>query len=94
MDGFWAQERQALSQGLAGSRNWNDTARQAILSGGQPGGIFSHHKYSVSQYPQLANHPNNIFPVTFFEHFQKRNSGNWRNATHGVPLRPDLLDSF
>jgi hypothetical protein len=94
IDEFWIQEQQRLAQGLPGTRNWNDTAKESILAGIQPRGIFSHHTYSVSQYPQLANDPSNILPVTFFEHLQKWHGGNWRNPTHGVPLRPDLPDSF
>jgi hypothetical protein len=94
IDAFWAEERERLSLGLAGTRNWNDAAREAILGGGQPSGIFSHHRYSVSQYPQLANDPSNVMPLTFREHFQKWHGRNWRNATHGVPLRPEVLDDF
>jgi hypothetical protein len=30
------------------------------MDGGTPRGIFGHHKYSVSRYPQLANDPANI----------------------------------
>ncbi|MCB1051251.1 MAG: hypothetical protein H6510_12360 [Acidobacteria bacterium] len=94
INAFWARERQQLSQGLPGPRNWNEVAREAILAGGQPLGIFSHQKFSVSHYPQLANDPMNILPVTFFEHFQNSHGGNWRNASHGVPIRPNLPDSF
>jgi hypothetical protein len=94
IDAFWAQERQDLSQGLSGSRNWSPEAAQAISEGGTTRGIFGHHKFSVSLYPQLANDPTNIAPTTYYEHFYKWHGGNWRNATHGVPLRPDLPDYF
>ncbi len=87
---FWALERSKLQQGLFGTRNWNPAARTAILEGRQPVGIASHHKFSVSQYPQLANRPSNIYPVTFYEHFFRWHNGNWRNPTHGVPLNASI----
>ena len=94
IDAFWARERQLLTQGLSGTRNWSPDARNAILAGRQPQGIFSHHRYSVSRYPQLANDPDTILPVTFREHFFKYHDGNWGNPTHGFPLRSDLSDDF
>ena len=94
IDAFWARERQLLSQGRHGTRQWSVEARLAILAGGRPAGIFSHHRYSVSLYPQLANDPINILPVTFYEHFFKHHAGGWFHPTHGTPLRPDLPDSF
>ncbi len=94
IDAFWSRERQLLTQGLRGTRNWNLRARNSILSGGKPKGIYSHHLYSVSKYPQVANDPANIVPVTFYEHFYKHHGGSWSNPTHGNPLRPDLPDNF
>ncbi|USQ96570.1 RHS repeat-associated core domain-containing protein [Caulobacter sp. RL271] len=94
IDQFWHQERQNLANGLPGTRNWNAQARQSIMDGGTPRGIFGHHKYSVSRYPQLANDPANIAPVTFSEHFQGWHGGNWRNPSHGVPLKPEFLLDF
>ncbi len=94
IDAFWTNERAQLGNGLPGSRNWNSTALSQILAGGQPSGIFSHHRYSVSLYPQLANDPNFIWPATFYEHFYKWHGGAWRNPTSGAPLNPDLPDSF
>ncbi|HHQ6623758.1 TPA: hypothetical protein ACSTL5_000189 [Serratia fonticola] len=94
IDDFWALERSKLSQGLPGTRNWDDVAKKAILDGGQPKGIFSHHKYSVSKYPQLADDPSNIIPVTFYEHLFKWHGGAWWKPSHGVPLNPDIPDLF
>jgi len=94
IDGFWEDERELLASGFPGSRNWNSSALTQILGGGQPSGIFTHHRYSVSLYPQLANDPNFLWPTTFYEHFYKWHNGSWRNPTHGVPLNPDSPDSF
>lgn len=94
IDEFWAMERQNLTDGLPGSRNWSPEALDSILSGGRPSGIFGHHKYSVSHYPQLANDPYNIVPTTFNEHLYGWHGGNWRNASHGVPLNPSLAYEF
>lgn len=94
IDAFWAAERQQLTQGLPGTRNWSPDAVSAILAGGQPRGIFSHHMFSVSLYPQMANDGAIIRPTTFHEHFYRWHGGSWRNPTHGIPLRPDLPEGF
>ena len=94
IDSFWTAERQRLEQGMPGTRNWNADATQRILDSGTPRGIFAHHRYSVSQYPQLANDPSTIFPATFREHFYKWHGGNWKNPSHGTPVNPNLPDDF
>jgi hypothetical protein len=94
IDAFWDAERQRLTQGLPGSRDWSPEAVQSILDGGQPRGIYSHHRYSVSLYAQLANDASTISPVTFYEHFYKWHGGNWSNPSHGVPLNPGILNHF
>ncbi len=93
-DAFWSAEREKLADKLPATRNWSQEAAEEILAGRQPRGIFSHHKYSVSQYPQLADDPNNIFPATFFEHFFRWHGGSWRLPTHGKPLKPDYAEWF
>ena len=90
---FWEAEAERLTQGLPGTRNWSQEVRELIISGGRPKGIFGHHKYSVSQYPQLASDPNNIYPVTFYEHFFRWHGGKW-GATHGGPVDPEFSEWF
>ena len=72
---FWARQRQNRAR-LPGTRNWSATDIDAIMRGQNPQGMFAHHKYSVSLYPQLANNPSNIIPVTFGEHFHRWHGGN------------------
>jgi hypothetical protein len=94
IDDFWEIERQQLASGLPGTRKWSSEATAKILAGGKPRGIFSHHAYSVSRYPQLANQASNIVPVTFNEHLYRWHGGNWGNPTHGEPLSPDIPEQF
>jgi hypothetical protein len=95
VDAFWAAERQRLRVGQSGTRNWSPEAVEEILSGPRgPRNIQSHHKYSVSQYPQLADDPLNIEPVTYFEHRFRWHGGSWSRPTHGVPLDPSIPDWF
>lgn len=91
---FWAAERRNLQAGLPGTRNWSIEARNAILAGERPAGIFSHHRFSVSQYPQLASDPANVYPVTFYEHFFRWHGGSWANPSHGVPVNPGFPEWF
>lgn len=90
---FWTAEQQRLQAGLPGTRNWSPAAGAGILQGKQPRGIYGHHKYSVSEYPQLANDPSNIYPVTFYEHLFRWHGGRWQ-PTHGVPLDEGFKEWF
>lgn len=89
VDRFWALERQRLSSGLPGTRNWSTQQRGAILAGYTPkfGGesMEGHHLYNVADYPHLANDPYTIFPATRSEHFNRFHSGDWAGTTYGHP---------
>jgi hypothetical protein len=45
-------------------------------------------------YPQVADEPLNIYPVTYYEHFNRWHGGRWRNPTSGKPLSPDVPEWF
>src|SRR5262249_6261584 len=94
IDAFWAAERDRLIRDLPGTRNWSAAARADITAGRQPKGIFSHHRYSVSKYPQLADDPLNIYPVTYYEHIYRWHGGRWSNPTSGKPLSPNVPEWF
>ena len=95
---FWAEERARLRAGEPGTRNWNPEQREAILAGGRPQfngeTIQGHHKYNALDHPQIANDPNNIYPATKTEHFERWHGGDWRNDTFGKPLNPEFLEEF
>ena len=94
VDLFWAAERQRLAEGLPGTRAWSPSQEATILNGRTPRGIAGHHRYSVSSYPQIANDPANIYPVTFNEHLNRWHNGAWANQTHGIPLNPSVPEDF
>ena len=95
---FWAQEREALLNGGSGTRNWNQQQREDIINRKTPQfneePIEGHHKYNAIDYPQIADDPNNIYPVTNNEHFERWHGGNYQNDTSGVPLNPDYPEEF
>jgi len=89
---FWKEERKRILKGLPTTRNWNATQRKDIIAGKRPkfGGktIVSHHTYSVSKYPHLANRKEIIYPATFYEHIHRWHGGNTRNSFPGRPINP------
>lgn len=95
---FWAEERASLRAGESGTRNWTAEQREAILAGKRPQyngeTIQGHHKYNALDHPQIANDPNNIYPATKTEHFERWHGGNWRNDTFGEPVNPLFLEEF
>lgn len=95
---FWQKEIDAIQKGDAGKRNYLPEQLAEMEAGNIPtfGGkkLAGHHKYSASEYPQLANDPNNIYPATFREHFERWHGGRWANQSRGVPLRPEYMEEF
>lgn len=84
---FWKEEKERIQTGQKPSREWTPQQRQDILNNKipkEPNGkaIEGHHKYSAREYPQHANDPKNIEPLTRAEHLQ-RHGGNTKNPTHG-----------
>lgn len=83
---------------MEGTRNWDSNQIEDIKNrktptfNGEP--IEGHHKYNAMDYPQLADDPNNIYPVTNNEHFERWHGGNWQNDTSGVPNNPDFKEEF
>lgn len=53
-----------------------------------------HHKRNIAEYPALADDPNNIYPATKYEHFERWHGGNWQNETHGTPNNPLIPEEF
>jgi hypothetical protein len=95
---FWTMEQRLLQSGKPGTRNWTPEQRAAILRGERPTfnnkPIEGHHTYNVLDYPQAANNPNYIYPVTRSEHFGRWHGRNFRNRTHGRPLNPLFPEEF
>jgi hypothetical protein len=95
---FWAEERARLRAGESGTRNWTAEQRDAILDGKRPQyngeTIQGHHKYNALDHPQIANDPQNIYPATKTEHFERWHGGDWRNDTFGEPVNPLFTEEF
>ena len=95
---FWSKEKKKLITGESRTRSWSDTQIEDIKSGktptynGEP--IEGHHKYNALDYPQLADDPDNIYPVTNAEYFERWHGGNWQNDTNGVPNNINFEEEF
>lgn len=91
IDKFWDSERKLLTSGKRGTRNWTDEQRDAILRGKKPefdGAVMqSHHAYSVSRYPHLANSGGVIYPATTYEHLQGWHGGAYKKSLPGRRIR-------
>lgn len=94
---FWKEERKRILKGLPTTRNWNAKQRKDIIAGKRPKfrgkTIVSHHTYSVSKYPHLANRKELIYPATFREHIYGWHGGNTRQSFPGKPVKP-LKEQF
>ena len=88
---FWKNERRLIKLNLPTTRNWSAEQRQAILSGKLPKykgkTMASHHTYSVTKYPHLANRRELIYPVTSYEHIYGWHGGNTKNGLPGIPIK-------
>lgn len=91
IDNFWAEERDRILNNQPTTRNWNAQQRMDILSGKRPKykntTMQSHHTYSVSKYPHLANIGRLIYPATKYEHIAGWHGGNTRNSLPGMPIK-------
>lgn len=89
---FWKQERNRLERGEAGTRNWTDEQRRAILSGKPPKfkgkTVHGHHAYSAAKYPHLANLGEVIYPATQYEHRMGWHGGSYKKSEPGRRIRP------
>ena len=87
--------RQRILNNESLTRNWTQEQINDILSGKKPKfdgkTIQGHHTYSASQYPQLANRGEIIYPVTQNEHFKGWHGGNWKNSLPGRQI-DDIYD--
>lgn len=92
IDNFWRQERKRLLTGKTPTRQWTPEQKAAILRNERPkiaGRSFqSHHTYSASKYPHLANRGEIIYPATFSEHLYNWHGGNFKNSLPGKPIKP------
>ena len=88
---FWKAERNLIQKGLPTTRNWSAQQRNEILAGKNPKyngkAMASHHTYSVTKYPHLANRKELIYPVTNYEHIYGWHGGNTRNSLPGKPIK-------
>ena len=98
VDRFCSDEKQRLLNGESETRNWTEDQINSILHDEKPrynGEVMQgHHMYNAIDYPQLADDPTNIYPVTRGEHFQRWHGGNYQNETHGVPNNFDFEEEF
>ena len=89
---FYAEERQRLSHGERGTRNWTSEQREAILKGKKPkfkgATLEAHHTYSASKYPHLANSGAVIYPATHHEHHMGWHGGKYKDSLPGRRIRP------
>ncbi len=91
VDEFWKAEKGLLKSGNQPTRNWNTEQKQAILSDKKPTfnnqTLQSHHTYSVSQFPHLANVGGVIYPATTKEHLKGWHGGNYKKSKAGRRIR-------
>lgn len=95
VDDFWCQERQRILNNETLTRDWSQGQIDDILNGKKPKvdgkTVEGHHSYSASQYPQLANKGEVIYPVTRNEHLYGWHGGNFKNSIPGKPIK-DISD--
>ena len=88
---FWKAERIRIANKLPTTRNWSANQLDEIKAGKIPSfkgrKMASHHLYSVSKYPHLADRKELIYPATFTEHIFGFHGGNTRNSLPGVPIK-------
>ena len=98
IDAFWAREKYLIDKKLPTTRNWTAKQRDEILSGKIPKfkdvTMQSHHTYSVSKYPHLANIGSLIYPVTRYEHHKRWHGSNYRNSLPGKPINVNIKEDF
>ncbi len=94
VDDFWKQEAKRLLSGERSTRDWTPEQKHDIIHNRRPKQngktIQSHHTYSVSQYPHLANKGEIIYPATFREHLYIWHGGNFKNSLPGKPIKKNL----
>ena len=88
---FLEKRKKLLELGNKPTRNWNTEQKQAILKKRKPSfnnqTMQSHHAYSVSQYPHLANIEGVIYPATPHEHLKGWHGGNYKKSIPGRRIR-------
>jgi hypothetical protein len=91
VDTFWNEERRRIKRGQPATRNWSAKQREDILNKKRPKykdkTMQSHHLYSVTKYPHLANVSTFIQPVTHCEHLYGYHGGSYRNSLPGKPIK-------
>ena len=95
---FWAREIKSIKEGKPTTRSYTRSQRQEMLNGDKPtfnGRVLeAHHRYNAVDYPQLADKPWNLYPVTRSEHLYRWHGGNFRNETSGRPLNQNYEEEF
>lgn len=98
IDAFWALEKELIKNNLPTTRNWTANQRAEILSGKKPKymnvTMQSHHTYSVSKYPHLANIGALIYPVTRNEHLKRWHGNNYKTSFPGIPINSNFKEEF
>ena len=91
VDSFWDAERERIIRGEKTTREWTEEQKQAIMRGDKlrfnGKAMESHHSYSVSKFPHLANLGNVIYPATHIEHLKGWHGGAYRNSKPGRRIR-------
>ena len=92
---FWKQEAKRILTGAPTTRVWTPKQQHDIIHNRKPkqnGKTFqSHHTYSVSRYPHLANRGEVIYPATFSEHLYGWHGGNFHKSLPGRPINHNKL---
>lgn len=95
VDSFWKQETKRILSGAPTTRNWTPEQKHDIIHNRRPKQngktLQSHHTYSVSRYPHLANRGEVIFPATFSEHLHGWHGGNFKKSLPGRPIKQSKL---
>ncbi len=98
IEAFWDSERDRISSNLRTTRNWSAEQRADILNHKRPKyngqTLQSHHMYSVSKYPHLANQGSLIYPVTRYEHSNRWHYKGYKNSLPGRPNNYNAKEQF
>lgn len=97
IDEFWELEVERIANNRP-TRNWSAEQRADILRGKRPQyrgeSMHSHHTYSVTKYPHLANKGQLIYPATRNEHKSRWHGGNFKTSQPGRPMKINIKEDF
>ena len=98
IDAFWNKEKILIKRNMKTTRNWSSAQKADIMHDKRPKykgfPIQSHHTYSVTKFPHLANLGFLIYPVTKYEHTNRWHARNFKTSLPGKPMNNNIKEEF